>query len=220
MHSCSFTSEEYQDDEDLKCPKCSYFFSSSTKPYILPCNHNICMDCIDKLIEEKKTFCPICNIKFEKDERKNFEVNFGFLNLMIKILETKIIFCTKCNKIYYWKEHYKCCEQKYFENGSDLLDDIKTAFEDGEKVLNFTNAKTNLLSKYKSEVNKLVTYIISEINKKFCKNVEKNIKNEILNIKTNINFYQSKMEILNFLKLCLTYPQNFNIVEIKKTIQV
>ena len=165
MHSCSFTSEEYQDDEDLKCPKCSYFFSSSTKPYILPCNHNICMDCIDKLIEEKKTFCPICNIKFEKDERKNFEVNFGFLNLMIKILETKIIFCTKCNKIYYWKEHYKCCEQKYFENGSDLLDDIKTAFEDGEKVLNFTNAKTNLLSKYKSEVNKLVTYIISEINK-------------------------------------------------------
>ena len=68
MLSNSFTSEEPQDDEDIKCPKCLSFFSSITKPYILPCNHNICLNCIDSLITENNTFCPLCNYKFNCQE--------------------------------------------------------------------------------------------------------------------------------------------------------
>ena len=76
MLSSSFASEEYQEDEELKCPKCLSFFFSSTKPYILPCNHNICLNCIDKLISENNTKCPICNNIFNKKDRNSFEVNF------------------------------------------------------------------------------------------------------------------------------------------------
>jgi len=46
------------------------FFSSNTKPYILPCNHNICLNCVDTLISEKNTKCPICNFKFSEKEAK------------------------------------------------------------------------------------------------------------------------------------------------------
>ena len=99
MHSSSFTSEGPQEDEEIKCPKCFSFFSSLTKPYILPCNHNICLNCINSLIDEKNPKCPICSFHFNKTDKKSFEVNFTFLNIIIKILETKIIFCPQCNKM-------------------------------------------------------------------------------------------------------------------------
>lgn len=66
MLSNSFTSEEPQDDEDIKCPKCLSFFSSITKPYILPCNHNICLNCIDSLITENNTFVPYAMLNLIK----------------------------------------------------------------------------------------------------------------------------------------------------------
>ena len=34
--------EELNEDNEIKCPKCSYFFSSINKPYLLLCNHNLC----------------------------------------------------------------------------------------------------------------------------------------------------------------------------------
>ena len=45
---------EKQEDEDLRCPICNYYFSQVTKPYLLPCNHNLCYECIE-LITQKNT---------------------------------------------------------------------------------------------------------------------------------------------------------------------
>ena len=42
--------DDSQDEFDFRCPKCKWYFSSITKPYILPCNHNICLKCIDSLL--------------------------------------------------------------------------------------------------------------------------------------------------------------------------
>ena len=62
---------EKQEDEDLRCPICNYYFSQVTKPYLLPCNHNLCMNCI-KLITSKNIYdCPLCRSKFEEKDIGN-----------------------------------------------------------------------------------------------------------------------------------------------------
>ena len=114
MNSSHSFTEENQEDEELRCSGCSYFFSSLTKPYLLPCNHNLCLLCIENLMKLNKTFCPICKTPFHKKEKSNFQVNYAFLNLVSKILKTKIILCQNCNKIYFWNEHFDKCDQKYF----------------------------------------------------------------------------------------------------------
>ena len=107
MNTFSSFNDE-QEDGELRCYKCLCYFSSFTKPYLLPCNkHNLCMNCIEELIKEKKTFCPICKLSFNKKDKENFKVNLAFLNLISKILKTKIILCQKCNQIFYWKDHYE-----------------------------------------------------------------------------------------------------------------
>ena len=219
MLTNSFTSEEHKEDEDLKCPKCFSFFSSITKPYILPCNHNICLNCIDSLISENNNKCPICNYKFNKQERNSFKVNFGFLNIVIKILQTKIIFCTKCNKIFYWKEHFQSCEQKYFENCDNIFEDIKMNYEEGGKILKLIKSDIKLLNKCKIQIFNLIKNIVNEIHKKCKDNIDNKIKNELLNTNININFNKSKIEIIDFLKLCLNYPEYFNIKEIMQILR-
>ena len=219
MLSYSFTSEDHQEDEELKCPKCSFFFSSITKPYILPCNHNICLNCIDSLISENNNKCPICNYMFNIKDRNKFEVNFGFLNLVIKILQTKIIYCTKCNKIFYWKVHYQICEQKYFENCDDILEEIKTNYEAGEKILKIIKKDVNLLNKCKKEIINLVNNIVNEINIKYKENTNNKINNELLKTNINIAFKNSKSEIIAFLKLCLPYSEYFNTKEILQILE-
>ena len=100
MFSSKIENEDQQEEEDFRCPKCKWYFSNMTKPYILPCNHNICLKCIDLLIKEKKTICPICKSEFNKKERDSFQVNIVFLNILLKIMQSKFILCKKCNKIF------------------------------------------------------------------------------------------------------------------------
>ena len=220
MISNSFTSEEHQEDEEeIKCPKCSFFFSSMTKPYILPCNHNICLNCIDLLISENNNKCPICNYEFNQKDRNIFKVNFGFLNLVIKILQTKIIYCNKCNKIFYWKEHYQSCDQKNFKNCDDILEDIKINCEESGKFLKLFNKEGNILNKYKIEIGNLIKNILNEIHTKYKSTIDKKIKNELLKTNININFIKSKLEILEFLKLCLPFPEFFDTKEIFQIIK-
>ena len=109
MSSFHTISDEHQEDEDLRCSGCSYFFSSITKPYLLPCNHNLCVICIDKLIKLNNTFCPICKTTFNKKDKNNFQVNYAFLNLVTKILKSKIILCKHC----------------YFRNSNEILSKLK-----------------------------------------------------------------------------------------------
>ena len=219
MHSSSFTSEGPQEDEEIKCPKCFSFFSSLTKPYILPCNHNICLNCINSLIDEKNPKCPICSFHFNKTDKNSFEVNFTFLNIIIKILETKIIFCPQCNKIFYWKEHYKFCEQKNFQNCDNILDEIKINCEESAKILKLIKENGDLINKYKIELYNVTNNIMKEIHKKYINKVKFNIKNKLLNTKYSIDFKKVKYDMINYIKLFLPYSEYFDTNEISKIIE-
>ena len=219
MHSSSFTSEGPQEDEEIKCPKCFSFFSSLTKPYILPCNHNICLNCINSLIDEKNPKCPICSFHFNKTDKNSFEVNFTFLNIIIKILETKIIFCPQCNKIFYWKEHYKFCEQKNFQNCDNILEEIKINCEESAKILKLIKENGDLINKYKIELYNATNNIMKEIHKKYINKVKFNIKNKLLNTKYSIDFHKVKYDMINFIKLFLPYSEYFDTNEISKIIE-
>ena len=219
MHSSSFTSEGPQEDEEIKCPKCFSFFSSLTKPYILPCNHNICLNCINSLIDEKNPKCPICSFHFNKTDKNSFEVNFTFLNIIIKILETKIIFCPQCNKIFYWKEHYKFCEQKNFQNCDNILEEIKINCEESAKILKLIKENGDLINKYKIELYNVTNNIMKEIHKKYINKVKFNIKNKLLNTKYSIDFKKVKYDMINFIKLFLPYSEYFDTNEISKIIE-
>ena len=127
--------DDLYDELDSRCPKCKWYFSSITKPYILPCNHNICFKCIDQLIEENSTKCPVCNSLFNKEEKNSFQTNLVFLNILLKILQSKIIFCKNCNKIFYWKEHYDTCDQANFRDISFIFREIKNSCEGKIRVL-------------------------------------------------------------------------------------
>ncbi len=219
MHSSSFTSEGPQEDEEIKCPKCFSFFSSLTKPYILPCNHNICLNCINSLIDEKNPKCPICSFHFNKTDKNSFEVNFTFLNIIIKILETKIIFCPQCNKIFYWKEHYKFCEQKNFQNCDNILDEIKINCEESAKILKLIKENGDLINKYKIELYDVTRTITKEIHKKYMTNLHKNIKNKLFNTKINIDFQKAKYDLVNFVKIFSSHQEHFDTKEINKIIE-
>ena len=220
MHSSSFMSEDHQEDEDIKCPKCLSFFSSFTKPYILPCNHNMCLNCIDSLISENKPQCPICFFKFTKKDKNSFEVNFTFLNIIMKILQTKIIFCTKCNKIFYWKEHYQICEQKYFQNCDNILEEINVNCEESIKILKLINENGNLVNKYKNEIDLATKNITKEILKKFISNIKADFNTKLFKTKIdfNLDFQKAKYDMINYIQLFLPYNEYFNIDEIKNII--
>ena len=89
MNSFHTYSDEHQEDEDLRCSGCSYYFSSITKPYLLPCNHNLCILCIDNLIKVNKTFFFFFKTLFNKNYKNNFQVNYTFLYLFLMILKFK-----------------------------------------------------------------------------------------------------------------------------------
>ena len=103
-------------EEDFRCPNCKYYFCTQTKPYVLPCNHNICQKCLELLKNDKKNICPFCQKRFNHKEFDLLQVNYSFLNLVNKIMNTKIIFCKKCNEISYWKNHFSKCQQTYLLN--------------------------------------------------------------------------------------------------------
>ena len=200
---------EEQEENDFRCPKCKWYFSTMTKPYILPCNHHICLKCIDKLILENRTLCPICDELFNKEERNSFQINIVFLNILIKILHSKIILCKNCNKIFYWKEHYNTCDQSFFIETNELFNEIKLACEEGIKILKLFNNKPNILIKYKNNIFNNIKRGIREISNSYKKEINIALKKLFLPHK-NIDFSHSKKSILSFLELCLSYSNYFD----------
>ena len=75
--------DDLYDELDFRCPKCKWYFSSITKPYILPCNHNICLKCIEDLIKKNTTICPVCKSSFNKEEKNRMQLNLVFLNVIL-----------------------------------------------------------------------------------------------------------------------------------------
>lgn len=111
-----------EEDEDLKCPVCSIFFSQLNKPYILQCNHNLCLSCIEGVKSKNMLFCPICRLPFKPDT--NFHVNFSFLNLILKILKNKNIFCSECKRIFNFLDHYTVCNPAKFIETTDIMNEL------------------------------------------------------------------------------------------------
>ena len=127
------------EDEDLKCSICHNYFSKNLKPYSLNCNHNLCLKCIDAIIEKNMFNCPICRRSFTIEERKNFKINEKFLDMVVKILEFKFVFCQKCQKIFYFNEHFENCDQINFKDSNQSFDDINNLAKDCLKVFKLSH---------------------------------------------------------------------------------
>ena len=210
--------DDLYDELDFRCPKCKWYFSSITKPYILPCNHNICLKCIEDLIKKNTTICPVCKSSFNKEEKNRLQVNLVFLNILLKILQSKIIFCKNCNKIFYWKEHYNKCDQENFRDISFIFKAIKNSYEETIKVLKLFDNQSNILFKYKKNVYDNIKKKINEISQKFKK--ETNLAFPKLFLTSQeLDFNKSKRDILFFLESCLPFKNYFNSNEIVKIIK-
>ncbi len=216
MSSFHTISDEHQEDEDLRCSGCSYFFSSITKPYLLPCNHNLCVICIDKLIKVSNTFCPICKTTFNKKDKNNFQVNYAFLNLVTKILKSKIILCKHCNKIYFWKDHYDKCEQSYFTDTNEILSEIKKLCEECFSIIKYLQYHKYILQTCKNEINETIQLSINNIQEKFKNKYSKFIEKLFTSNITQINIDNSRKEIIKFLEICKDYSNLFNKIDIKE----
>ena len=232
------TEKEKQDDGDIRCPNCSWYFSSNTKPYILPCFHNLCDKCIQNLIEEKNPKCPICSKVFTHEETNPFQVNFAFLNLVTKILTNKIIFCKKCYKIFYWYEHYTICDQENFIEVDDIFNDIKNYCEKGMEILKmFNNDNDNVtkdlntfntfntsLVKYKNEIMVLLSKLIHKIRKKNTNKIKKEV-DKIFRLKEKnklefeFDYKEIKSKIINFLIICIEHNEYFDKKDILSVIE-
>ena len=207
-----------QDEDDFRCPKCKWYFSSMTKPYILPCNHNICLKCIDSLIKDKKAKCPICKSTFKKEEKDSFQINLVFLNILVKILQSKIILCKKCNKIFYWKEHYELCDQSFFIETNKLFDDIKLACEEGIKIIKLFKSQSNIFIKYKKNIFAKLKKTLKKISDLYKNEINTGIK-KLFFTRKKIDFNASKEEIISFLELCLPFGNIFDKKEINNILE-
>ena len=202
--------DEWKEDEGLRCSKCLFYFSNITKPYLLPCNHNLCLNCIDDLIKEKKCFCPLCKTPFKKEDRNKFKVNFSFLNLVLKILKNKIILCKKCNKVFYWKEHSQNCNQKFFTEINQILIEIKDLCAKSYQIIKYKEKYKNIIEISKLSSYNLINKIMNKLNKIDKKNYNEKIS-LLLNINLpNFNLDNAKKIILKFLENCQTYQNLFN----------
>jgi hypothetical protein len=205
---------DHQEDEDLRCPICNYYFSNDTKPYLLPCNHNLCLICVDSIIAKNMYNCPICRKDFTSNDRLNFQVNYAFLNLVIKILKTKVIFCKKCSKVYNWIEHYKVCEQSQFKETNEINEEIKNLSDQCYMILNYIDKHKNILFKSKSLIYSDVGEILKSIHFRFQETLENHIETFYEKI-PNLNFDKYINEIVTFLELCKPFNKAFEHVDLQ-----
>lgn len=212
-HSFFVPTTESTDETDLRCPHCFYYFSSITKPYYLPCSHNLCLDCIESLLSQKQwSNCPICSIPFTKENNNPFQVNLGFLTLVSNILKTKIIFCKKCNKIYNWNEHFSHCDQSEFQEVNETIFEIKTLCEKSLSILKYISYHYNIIQICKGAIYRTLFEAIKNINDRYRKNYSNSI-NCFLSDIASFNFENAKNEIIKFLETCAPCLSIFNIDE-------
>ena len=219
---CNDGNDNFIDDEELRCQKCKWYYCPSTKPYILPCNHNICQKCLESLKIEKINICPFCQKSFNLKELDLLQVNYTFLNLVNKIMISKIIFCKECNKIAFWKEHYSKCNQSNFIEPLNIIYSLKNECEQSINLIKLYNNRKILIINYKNRIIIKLKKIIEIINKKNEKDVKLGIDKLFkINIKLkNIDFMKYKKYLFNFLESCLPYKDIFNINEILNNLEI
>ena len=203
---------EKQEDEDLRCPICNYYFSQVTKPYLLPCNHNLCYQCIELITNKNMFDCPLCRKPFGAKGKNNFKVNTSLLNLIVKILKTKIIYCTKCNKIFHWTEHYSVCPESGFKETDEILDELKQLVN---SCIDLIKKIDNIEKMKENKSNEILNKILSnqfEIEKKFNFQSQKTIDDFYKSIpELNLRNSNDFNLILNFVNSCEPIASILNI---------
>jgi len=187
------------EDEDLKCSICNYYFSKNLKPYLLNCNHNLCLRCIDGIIEKNMFNCPICRRVFTLEDKNNFQINEKFLNLVNKILDHKLIYCNKCQKIFTFNEHFENCDQINFKESNESLQDLNNLAKDCLKIFNHSNKHLNILNNSEKSIYEEMNRIIKIININFYEIFSKTIQQFYEGI-PKINYEEFIEEIFSFLK--------------------
>lgn len=191
---------EDQDDKDLRCPCCFFYFSEDTKPYFLQCSHNVCLQCIKSMIQNNKTICPKCNSPFYDTDLNKFEVNQAFLNLVINILKKKTIYCKKCKKVFLWENHHQQCEEKNFEGVNYIIAEIQKDYEDSKNIIKNYEHYLSINQSTQKGVEKIIKDKNKNLNdffqNKFNEEMKK-LSNRI--IKVNLKNYKS--EIIKYLHL-------------------
>ena len=205
-----------EEDEDLRCPVCNHFFSQINKPFLLPCNHNLCLKCIEGVKAKKMFFCPFCRSPFDQEQK--FNVNYSFLNLILKILKHKTIFCKNCKRLYQFLEHYSSCDPTCFVESTEIFSEIKELIE---KCLSFYNSNENKFlvlynqeEIFKNEFNNIKDKVIDFLEDKFNSS-EDTIRK--INSKYLIALKEMKTSTMyttpdNFLDLQSEYPENIKSV--------
>ena len=202
----SLMSTEAKDSTDLRCPNCLYYFSQITKPYYLPCGHNLCLDCIRSLTSlssspNQQPLCPTCFTPFPKDANSSFQINIAFLTLVSNILKTKIIFCAKCNKIFPWNEHSSRCDQSEFKEVNEIITEIKTLCDKSISILKYCAYHYGIVQISKDNVYRIVDESLSKLNATYRARYSHEI-DYLLNDVTDVNFAFANKEICKFLELC------------------
>ncbi len=187
------------EDEDLKCSICHYYFTKNIKPYSLNCNHNLCLKCIDALIEKNMFNCPICRRSFSIEDSKNFNINAKYLDFITQILQLKYIFCIKCQKVFNFIEHFENCDQINFKDSNESLVDINNLAKDCLKLIKSSNRHLNILNNSQISIYEEIHRIMKIININFFEFFNKKIENFIEGI-PKINLEELLEEIFNYLK--------------------
>ena len=133
-------------------------------------------------------------------------------------MQSKLILCKKCNKIFYWKDHYELCDQSYFIETNKLFDDIKQACEEGIIIIKLFNSQPNIFIKYKKNIFGKLKKILKQISDQYKKEINNGIK-KLLFTQKKIDFNTSKKEIISFLELCLPFGNYFDRNEINNILE-
>ena len=139
--------------------------------------------------------CPLCWKLFGEKRKNNFKVNSSLLNLIVKILKTKIIYWTKCNKIFY----YSVCSESGFKKTDEILGELKKLVNSCIQLIK----KIDYIEKLKeNKSNEILNKILSnqiEIEKKINFQTQKTIEDFYKSIpELNIKDSNDFIVILNF----------------------
>ncbi|CAG9316313.1 unnamed protein product [Blepharisma stoltei] len=66
-------------ESSFDCPICFDTYTSELKPLILPCGHNVCINCLSRLSKESLCKCPTCRKSHFRINPSNLTINYALI---------------------------------------------------------------------------------------------------------------------------------------------